>query len=133
MSLKSHMIKVLGVGAVVTVLTAGAAFAAVATANVNVRSGPSGGYRSVDRLFAGEVVGITDRSGGWCEVSHPGRDGWVNCAFLSRTGFDTGPRVDRFHRSDRFDRFDREPSFGFSVGPGGFGMRVGPPPRPWWY
>ena len=141
MSLKSHMIKVLGVGAVVTALSAGAALAAVATSTVNVRSGPSTGYSAVDQLFPGEVVGITDRSGAWCAVSHPGRDGWVNCAYLSRTGFDSGPRIivrpgfDRFHRfdrRDRFDRFDRGPSFGFSFGTGGVGVHVGPS-RPWWY
>ncbi len=134
MSLKSHMIKVLGVGAVITALSAGAALAAVATSTVNVRSGPSTSYRTVDQLFPGEVVGITDHANGWCEVSHPGRDGWVNCAYLSTTGFDRGPSYfrpyDRFHS---YRGYDRGPSFGFSVGPGGFGVRVGPPPRPWWY
>ena len=141
MSLKSNTIKALGLGVVITVFTAGAALAAVATSTVNVRTGPSTSYRAIDQLFPGEVVGITDRAGAWCEVTHPGRDGWVNCAYLSRTGFDEGPRIivrpgyDRYDRYHRYDRYDRGPSFGFSFGDGGVGVHVGPPPppRPWWY
>ena len=137
MSLKSNTIRALGLGVVITALTAGAALAAVATSTVNVRSGPSTGYSAIDQLFPGEVVGINGRSNGWCSISHPGRDGWVSCAYLSSTGFDYGPRVivrpgfDRYHR---YDRYDRGPSFGFSFGSGGFGVNVGPRPHrhPWY-
>lgn len=112
MSLKSNLIKALGLGVVVTAVSAGAAFAAVSTGSVNVRSGPGTSYHTVDRLFPGEVVAITDRDGRWCEVSKPGPDGWVHCAYLSQT-----------RMIDRGSRFDRSPSFSFSFGNGGFDGR----------
>ncbi len=134
MSLKSHMIKVLGVGAVITALSAGAALAAVATSTVNVRSGPSTSYSAVDQLFPGEVVGITGHSNGWCSISHPGRDGWVNCAYLSTSYIDRGPRYFRpYDRFRPYPYYGRGPSFGFSVGPGGFGFGVSPRPHHHWW
>lgn len=116
MSIKPTLIKALGLGLVVTIVSAGSAFAAVATGNVNVRSGPSPSYRVVDRLFPGEVVAITDRVGSWCEVSKPGPDGWVACSYLSQS------RVIDRPRGDRYQRYDRTPSFSFSFGTGGFGQ-----------
>ena len=115
MSIKPTLIKALGLGLVVTVVSAGSAFAAVATGNVNVRSGPSPSYRVVDRLFPGEVVAITDRAGSWCEVSKPGPDGWVACSYLSQSRVIDRPRYG-------YGRYDRAPSFSFSFGTGGFGQ-----------
>ena len=50
MSLKSNLLKAAGIGAVATLLTAGAAFAATATTSVNVRTGPGTSYGVVDTL-----------------------------------------------------------------------------------
>ena len=122
MSMKSNIIRAIGLGALVTAISAGAAMAAVATGNVNVRSGPGPSYRVVDRLFPGQVVGITDRAGPWCEISKPGRDGWVACSYLSQSRVIERPR---YRGYDRYDRYDRGPSFSFSFGNGGFGQ----PPR----
>lgn len=84
MSIKSNLVKAGALGVVVTALSAGAAFAAVATTAVNVRTGPSTSYRVVDTLRPGERVNIVRRSHGWCAVTKAGPDGWVSCAYLER-------------------------------------------------
>ena len=109
MSIKSNLLKAAGLGIVVTALGAGAAFAAVATSSVNVRTGPGTGYGVIDTLRPGEFVDITGTAGGWCEVSKSGPDGWVSCAYLS------GDRMNTYDRYD--DRYgDRGPSVNLSFG-----------------
>ena len=123
MSFKSNLLKAVGLGVVVTGLTAGAAFAAVATTNVNVRSGPGTSYSVVDQLFPGEAVAITGHSNGWCSVAKPGPNGWVSCAYLSTSPIDAGPDI----------------SFGFGWGYPYPHMHHMPPPffphpmHPWWW
>ncbi len=133
--MQSNLLKAAGIGAVVTALSAGAAFAAVATTTANVRSGPGTGYGIVDTLGAGEYVSITGQAGSWCRVSKPGPDGYVACYLLADSGF-RGPRP------LPPPVYVRPPSFGFSVGPGGVGVHVGPSypyyprmhrHRDWWY
>ena len=112
MSVRRNLIKALGLAAAIAVVSAGSAFAAVAMAPVNVRTGPGLGYHVVDTLYPGEYVSVVDRSGRWCAVRKLGPDGWVVCAYLS--GFD------RFVRPGitlRFDRMHRAPMF---MSPGGF-------------
>lgn len=118
----SRMTKVAGIGAALIVFSAGAAFAATATASVNVRTGPGTQYSAVDTLRAGERVSVIDRSGGWCEVNKSGPNGWVSCRYLTsdnsynarpevtiQFGFGTErPRYDRRDRYDRYDRDDRD-------------------------
>src|SRR5579871_5844819 len=94
MSLKSNLLKAAGIGAVATMLTAGAALAATATTSVNVRTGPGTGYNVVDTLSPGEHVSIVGQSNGWCQVNKPGPNGWVSCAYLTGGGGYYGPRVD---------------------------------------
>jgi len=118
MSMKSNLLKAAGLGVVITALTVGASFAATATGSVNVRSGPGTSYGVVDHLWPGEHVRITGRSNGWCEVSKPGPDGWVSCAYLA------GGNFDRFNRFDRFDQFGFVgPTFGFPAPSWHFGFR----------
>lgn len=64
--------------------TAGAAFAAqaIATGNVNVRSGPAASYQRVDVLRRNQVVEVTGCRGGWCYVEKRGADGWVSARYL---------------------------------------------------
>lgn len=64
--------------------SAGTALAqnAEATTAVNVRSGPSTSYHVVDTLYAGEDVNISRCSGGWCQITHSGPDGWVSDNYL---------------------------------------------------
>ena len=76
-------ISILGLASAVTLLTAGSAFAAVATGGVNVRTGPSTGYPILDTLSPGEHVNVNDQNGGWCHVSKPGPDGWVSRTYLT--------------------------------------------------
>lgn len=106
MSIKSNLIRAGALGAALTALTAGAAFAAVATSSVNVRSGPGTGYSVVDVLEPGQPVSIEGRSGGWCAVSKAGPNGWVSCNYLSGASFD-GPR-----------RFNQAPSVTLQFGMG---------------
>ena len=133
MSIKSNLLKSAGLAIVVTGLGAGAAFAAVATSSVNVRTGPSTHYGVVDTLRPGEAVSVSRQSNGWCEISHFGPDGWVSCRYLSGSALD--------NRYTRYDRYHRSPSPGVSFS---FGFGTPAPvhhdyPRPrtsmspfWW-
>lgn len=56
----------------------------VATAAVNLRSGPGTGFRVLDQLNQGEQVTRNQCSpdGNWCYVTHDGPDGWVSANYL---------------------------------------------------
>jgi len=69
--------------AVLATTIAASAAPAVATGNVNVRSGPSTGFRVVDTLRRGERVDIQYCRGSWCYVEKRGPDGWVSANYLS--------------------------------------------------
>jgi uncharacterized protein YraI len=135
----SKISKVVGLGAAVVALSAGAALAATATASVNVRTGPGTQYRAIDTLSAGQRVSVVDQSGGWCAVEKPGANGWVSCRYLTdgnyrsrptvtiakpsvsiQLGFGNTPRRDRdWDRNDRDDRgrWDRDDDRGYWSGP----------------
>ena len=58
---------------------------AVATTNLNVRSGPGTRYHVVAVLKRGEAVRIDSCSAGWCWVNHRGPSGWASQNHLERT------------------------------------------------
>ena len=96
MQIKKNVLKATLAG-VVMLASAGAAFAAPATstANVNVRSGPGGGYGVVDVLRRGDRVEVTGCRGGWCYVEKRGPDGWVSANYLNTRGGVSGGTVAR--------------------------------------
>lgn len=69
--------------AVLATTAAASAAPAIATGNVNVRSGPGTGYGVVDALRRGERVDIQYCRGSWCFVQKRGPDGWVSANYLS--------------------------------------------------
>lgn len=73
-----------------TALLAVPAFAepAVATRNINIRSGPGLNYEVVDLLIQGEPVEKRqcNADGSWCYITHDGPDGWVAEVFLRSAG-----------------------------------------------
>jgi hypothetical protein len=75
-----------GLAALAVLATSAAAMAApaVATSNVNVRSGPGTGYGVVDALRRGERVDIQYCRGSWCFVERRGPDGWVSSSYLAQ-------------------------------------------------
>ncbi len=73
---------------------------AIATGNVNVRSGPGTGYGVVDTLRRGERVDIQECRGSWCFVEKRGPDGWVSANYLSGAGRPT-PRPPHWNPSPR--------------------------------
>ncbi|MCB1397651.1 MAG: SH3 domain-containing protein [Rhodobacter sp.] len=67
-------------------LSSVAAWGVEATSNtwLNVRSGPSSGHAVVDTLYPGEHVEVEEcETNGWCRITRPGPDGWVNSDFIS--------------------------------------------------
>lgn len=89
---------------------------AVATGNVNVRSGPGTGYGVITALRRGDSVEVTGCQGGWCYVEKRGPDGWVSANYLSarnrasqpsisfRFSFGNTPNVPRPPRHPRPDQ-----------------------------
>jgi len=69
----------------ITTLPLSAAFAAPATATtaVNVRSGPGSSNAVVGSLAAGERVEMGRCTGGWCQITRRGTNGWVYSQYLS--------------------------------------------------
>ena len=88
-----------GLAALALLVTSAAASAApaFATSNVNVRSGPGTGYRTIDSLRRGERVDVQYCEGSWCFVEKAGPDGWVSASYLDRGG---RPGMDRPGRPD---------------------------------
>ena len=68
--------------AVLATTIAASAAPAVATGNVNVRTGPGTGFRVVDTLRRGEHVDVQHCRGSWCYVEKRGPDGWVSANYL---------------------------------------------------
>ncbi|SMQ71083.1 Uncharacterized conserved protein YraI [Devosia lucknowensis] len=84
MALKNKLIAAGLAAAAIMVTTAAASAApAVATSNVNVRSGPGTGFAVVDALRRGERVDVQYCRGSWCYVQKAGPDGWVSSSYLS--------------------------------------------------
>ncbi|MFC3703402.1 SH3 domain-containing protein [Devosia honganensis] len=76
--------------AVLVTTVAVSAAPAVATGNVNVRSGPGTSYRVIDTLRRGERVDVDHCRGSWCFVEKRGLNGWVSSSYLDsgRPGWD---------------------------------------------
>lgn len=72
--------------AIVVTTVAAMAAPAVATGNVNVRSGPGTGYTVVDTLRRGERVDVQQCRGSWCYVEKRGSNGWVSSNYLASGG-----------------------------------------------
>lgn len=83
----------MALGGIVVLGMAGAALAApaVATSNVNVRSGPGTGYGVVDTLRRGVRVDVQGCQGGWCYIEKSGPDGWVSWQYLAEASRPTRP------------------------------------------
>lgn len=108
------------------VMMTGAALAspAQATVSLNVRSGPSSGYRVVDVLRPGERVEVEScRSNGWCYINHSGSDGWVSSRYLAQGGYYSRRTVQPPRYSPRYRRNVEE--FQFRFGGPGFGFSFG--------
>jgi len=80
-----HVASSLLAGAAALLIGAGTASAATAVASndLNVRSGPGTQYPVVTVIPQGGAVTATDCNGSWCRVDYRGRDGWASQAYLS--------------------------------------------------
>ncbi|WP_417307596.1 SH3 domain-containing protein [Devosia sp.] len=114
--------KTIAAAMAITAFGATGALAAQSTTTLNVRSGPSTGYSVVDTLYAGEQVNVEQcRSNGWCQITHPGPDGWVSSRYL--TNVNEGRNRDRNRRRDRNN--NNEPDVSISFGVPGFSFSIG--------
>ena len=77
----------LSLASVLTLTMAGNALAldAMATTELNVRTGGGTNYSIVDKLYAGEIVNVVEcQTNGWCYVDNDGPDGWVSKNYLTQ-------------------------------------------------
>jgi SH3 domain-containing protein len=97
---------------------------AVATSNVNVRSGPGSNYQAVDTIRRGERVDVQGCEGGWCYIEKRGPDGWVSWRYLAEASRPSRPAVTFQFNFGNPPRFDRPGHHG--DGPGRPGNNNGP-------
>lgn len=76
---------------------------AIATASVNVRTGPGAGYRAIDTLSQGERVDTQRCVSGWCLISYEGPGGWVSRGYLAEVT--ERPKKRRFTNDPVYDPF----------------------------
>lgn len=57
----------------------------LATATINLRTGPGAQYPSVGRIPNGVVIGLAGctRGYGWCRVNYRGLDGWASSRYIA--------------------------------------------------
>jgi uncharacterized protein YraI len=106
------------------ILVPGAAYAAtsaIATTDLNMRTGPSTGYEVVDVIPDGGHVTVYGCVGGysWCDVSWNGYRGWASGNYLAylgeryyrdpipNIGVAIGVPIIAYHHDDYFDRWYR--------------------------
>jgi len=130
------------VAASLTILaSATAAFAApaVATSNVNLRSGPGTNYAVVGALRTGQNVDVVECQDSWCFIDVGGRSGWASSAYLQRSNNGGPSRPQPSQPSFPGQPVPSDPSlnFGITIGPDGkpsvnFGINQPQvqPPRP---
>lgn len=95
------------------------AFPAISKTALNVRSGPSTGYRVVDALYSGERVNVErcTKSRSWCYVTHNGPDGWVAAKYLKRTNRSGNNGGNHGNSDPSFSfQFGSDGNFSFSFG-----------------
>lgn len=130
----AHIRKLIASGlatlAVLATTAAASAAPAVATGNVNVRSGPGTGYAVVDALRRGERVDIQYCRGSWCFVEKRGPDGWVSANYLATGGggWDNDYRPAPPPRPPHWNPNPRPPHWGNNPRPPHWNPR---PPRPY--
>jgi hypothetical protein len=119
----------LGVAAFALACSTVGAFAATAyaTSNVNVRSGPGGGYEVVDNLRRGERVQIDRCRGSWCYVFSRATEGWVASNYLGNSSrpqqhMDDGYSGGGYYGNRPYRPYSPRPYYG---GGGGFGYGGG--------
>lgn len=76
---------ILAFAALTGVSSAAQAANAFATAEVNVRSGPSTSYDVVGVLGAGTRVQLSVCRDGWCSIEQGSLHGWANKSYLDKT------------------------------------------------
>jgi uncharacterized protein YraI len=76
-------INTLSAALVALAVTGGAAAAASATTDLNIRSGPGPEYQVIGVIPSGAPVDVLDCTGSWCQVNYAGRAGFASGSYLS--------------------------------------------------
>ncbi|MFD1199394.1 SH3 domain-containing protein [Brucella gallinifaecis] len=65
--------------------TGAEASSGLATANINLRTGPGTQYPSIGRIPNGVVIGVAGCTNGygWCRVNYSGLDGWASSRYIA--------------------------------------------------
>lgn len=128
-----------GLVSLLALSSAASAVEAVATTNVNVRTGPGTTFSIVGQLSGGERVDIREcTAANWCFIDRNlGPDGWVSAAYL--TAPPATPVPPPAPPAPGPSAPGEDCSFGFTIGPSGPNLSIncgnapvppGPPPPP---
>ncbi|WP_206453605.1 SH3 domain-containing protein [Aurantimonas marina] len=100
------------VGSFALPATADAAARAIATADVNLRAGPSTRYPAVDVVGGGDQVRVYGclQNRSWCDVGYDGQRGWMSSNYLAYAG------GNRRYTGERAIRAIEAPVISFSIG-----------------
>ncbi len=117
-TLGPKMGKKLVLTAAVLLASVGIASAATVTNDLNLRSGPSTGYRVIDTMPAGAHVNVLGCTGSWCRVNFRGEVGYASASYLGGGGYVAAAPV---YSAPVYysEPYYAAPVFGFGFGFGG--------------
>ncbi len=112
---------VLAVSGLFATLGTASAYEAAATVSLNVRSGPSTGYRVVGVLRPNQVVDVLrcNSTNTWCEIQDPTVRGWASARYLRPVGNSGGGNPTPPPSNDN------EPNVGISINTPNFSFSIG--------
>lgn len=109
----------LAIAGLAATLSAAAAYPAVATSALNVRSGPGTQYTVLGTLQQNQVVEVFEcTAAGWCQVQDRTLNGWASARYLSRVTSAPTPQPQPQPQQPGANITIETPNFSFSVGNG---------------
>ena len=103
-------------------------FIAIATGNVNIRSGPGTNYKKLGKLRRGQTVAVSNVKGKWAEITWTGsKKGYVHTDYLKFETVSNEPTIGSVSNEPTIDIPSTDPgSVGAAIATGNVNVRSGP-------